>query len=77
METFGQPKCPVSGCAATKFANVAVVNENPALGGPSLFVMQCEQGHIIAPEIMTELRNLLERQHKLLVKIVEKIEIDV
>jgi len=77
MQTFSPPKCPVSGCPATKFANVAVANENPELGGASLLVMQCEQGHIIAPEIMTELRTLLERQHALLAKIVQRIEIDV
>ena len=67
----------MSGCTATKFANVAVVNEKPESGGRSLFVLQCEHGHIIAPYIMTELRSLLEQQHKLLVRIVEKIEIEV
>jgi hypothetical protein len=77
METFSKPKCPVPGCAARKFANVAVANENPERGGASLFVMQCEHGHIIAPDNITELCNLLERQHKLLVRIAAKIEIDV
>ena len=77
METFSKPKCPVIGCTARKFANVAVANENPGLGGDALFVVQCEHGHIIAPDIMTGLRSLLEQQHKLLAKIVQKIEIDV
>ena len=77
MSTFTRSKCPVSGCTAGKFANVAIANENPALGGHELFVLQCEHGHIIAPEVLTGLRSLLESQHKLLAKIVEKIEIDV
>jgi hypothetical protein len=77
MDNFSKPKCPVNGGRATKFANVAVANEKPESGGQSLFVMQCEHGHIIAPDIMTKLRSLLDRQHKLLVRIIEKIEVDV
>lgn len=64
----------MSGCTATKFAKVAVANEKPELGGHSLLVMQCESGHIIAPDIMTELRSLLERQQTILVRIAEKLK---
>ncbi len=77
MSEFSQTKCPVSGCPATRFANVAIANENPKLGGHSLFVLQCEHGHIIAPDLMSELRNLLEQQNALLLRIVESIETDV
>ena len=77
MSHFSPPKCLVNGCPATKFARAAIANQNPELGGPSLAVIQCEHGHILAPDTLTELQKLLERQHELLVKLCEKIQVHV
>ena len=73
MKTPITPKCPVSGCTATKFANVAITNEKPEFGGNALFVIQCEYGHIIGPSVGVELRGLLEHQTRLLAALVEKL----
>ena len=67
------PKCPVAGCTATKFANVAIANERPEFGGKALFVIQCEDGHIIAPSTGVELMSVLEHQNNLLVQILKKL----
>jgi hypothetical protein len=74
MNTLNTPRCPVSGCTATKFGNVAIENEKPENGGHSLFVIQCQYGHIIGPNLMAELRGLLENQNKILAGILEKLE---
>jgi len=74
MDILNTPKCPVNGCQAKKFANVAIENFNPTLGGHSIFVVQCDQGHIIGPSVGMELRDLLEHQRKLLVEILEEIK---
>ena len=75
MNTLSNPKCPVAGCTATKFANVAIENQKPEFGGHALFVIQCEYGHIIAPSVMAELEGLLKHQNSLLAKILEKLEL--
>jgi hypothetical protein len=67
------PRCPVTGCTATKFANVAIENEKPEFGGKAIFVIQCEYGHIIGPSVGVELRGLLEHQNRLLAEILKKL----
>ena len=74
MNTNTPPKCPVSGCTARKFGNAAIQNENPQYGGQSLFVIQCENGHIIGPSVGVELRSLLEHQNGLLAHILKKLD---
>lgn len=74
MNTLNTPKCPVSGCTATRFANVVIENLKPENGGHALFVMQCEHGHIIAPNVMAELEGLLKHQNRLLAEILKKLE---
>lgn len=65
----------MAGCTATKFANVAIKNEKPEYGGQSLFVIQCENGHIVAPNEMAILEAILRHQTSILVKILETLEI--
>lgn len=74
MSPLNTPKCPVAGCTATRFANVAITNEKPELGGQSLFVIQCEYGHIIAPSVAAELEGLLKHQTDLLAQILQKLQ---
>lgn len=73
MNTLSTPKCPVAGCTATKFANVAIENQKPEFGGHAIFVIQCEYGHIIAPSVGVELFGVLQHHSELLVEILKKL----
>jgi hypothetical protein len=64
---MNKPKCPVSGCPATKFGMAAIENNSPQhIGDKSVFVLQCDQGHIISADSQVDLRALFEHQNSIL-----------
>ncbi len=74
---MNNPKCPVSGCTATRFASVAVENINANLGEKVVFMIQCEDGHLIAPDttvLSSELKSSIQHQNQLLIQLIEELK---
>jgi hypothetical protein len=72
------PKCPVPTCYATKFKSATIENEGGAEGNKALFVIMCDQGHVIGPDmnvVVSQLQSSISHQISRLAAILGKEEV--